>query len=213
MALKRYHYSLSHKFDAAAPARQNERTMSYLFNRQDFPDLTDGAYPIVEQINQRAAARGFLQTELRDVVLLMLWTLLRWERKVGQVVLEELGVDLDHLASDVNSGLRARGAERKFRVENNSLVDRQTGAPIYLSDLKSSVIEFLNVARAESKRMGHTYVGSEHLLLTICRLADAELQAILDRYGVSAPLVEARIHRVLGTPPTPDSRPDSAMEQ
>ncbi len=69
-----------------------------------------------------------------------------------------------------------------------------------MRDMKAGAIEFLTVAKEESSRIGHTYVGTEHLLLAACKLADVDLKAILDRHGVSADKVETEIHRVLGKP-------------
>ena len=165
--------------------------------------ITSDVQQIVNQIGARAADRGFVQSSFSDDVLLTFWTLLRWERKVGIVALERLRVSLAVLEQDVNSKLNAR------REETSKLVQRQLRdqyfeqvgpsdqldrdklrlavGPLFQQAqaiLKARILDLLTQAKAESDALEHTWVGTEHVLLAICKLADDGLAAILKKHGI-----------------------------
>ena len=55
--------------------------------------ITDEARHILEQIPSRAADRGLHVVDGTSIVMLALWSVLLWERKVGLVAPEQSGVD------------------------------------------------------------------------------------------------------------------------
>src|SRR5437879_2980653 len=60
--------------------------------------ITGSAQRILEQISSRASERGLFILDGSSVVTMALWSLLLWERKVGRVALERIGVDPFDLA-------------------------------------------------------------------------------------------------------------------
>ena len=98
--------------------------------------FTTSAIHIVEQLWLRAADRS-ITTEVTEqtVPMLALWSILRWERKVGLVALERMGVEVDALARDVDRALHAACAE----------IRRQAGPPesqTLSSDQRAIVVDF-----------------------------------------------------------------------
>src|SRR5262249_9463362 len=74
--------------------------------------FTTSADQIVVHLWHRAADPS-MSTELTEqsVPMLALWSLLRWERKVGLVALKRMGVEVDALAQDVDRALDAACTE------------------------------------------------------------------------------------------------------
>src|SRR5262245_15010717 len=75
--------------------------------------ITDSAQRILEQIPSRASARGLHVVDAESIVMLTLWSLLLWERKVGRVALERMGVDPFDLARDLDGLLRRTTTENR----------------------------------------------------------------------------------------------------
>src|SRR5437899_1046990 len=107
--------------------------------------FTTDARHVIETVLGRAAARGMLG---RLPVALLLWSLLRWERKVGLSTLEACNVDLQALEKDV--------AER-LRDYSGPCDSRQVDC--------AQISEIAAWAAEEAKGLGHRYVGTEHLVL------------------------------------------------
>ncbi len=59
--------------------------------------------------------------------------------------------------------------------------------------------EALNQAINAAGQMGHTYVGSEHLLLGLLRIGSGIAVTILNKYGITADKVDILIRRNIGT--------------
>jgi ATP-dependent Clp protease ATP-binding subunit ClpC len=60
----------------------------------------------------------------------------------------------------------------------------------------------LALAHGEAKRLGHHYVGTEHLLLGLVREGEGLAAQILDRLGADrATIVEALLHVLSGADP------------
>jgi ATP-dependent Clp protease ATP-binding subunit ClpA len=58
---------------------------------------------------------------------------------------------------------------------------------------------YLAVGAAEARRLGHDYVGTEHVLLVLIRNPDGGATAVLRQLGVSAEAVEEALSGWLGT--------------
>jgi len=182
---------------------------------QAFP-LTCDVHHIINQIGGRAAGRGFTPRQFSDVVLLIFWALLRWERKVGLVALERLGVDLVDLSQDVNARLNVRREDtreldrqdlrRQYHEQGNpsDVIDRDklrlALAHLFQqaqANLKTRILGLLKQAKAESDALGHTWIGTEHVLLAVCTLADDGLAAILKNHGIDHDAAVAAIKGIL----------------
>jgi len=119
--------------------------------------------------------------------------------------------------------LRELGLEQK-RVEE--LVERMTRASTRSSstapELSPGTKRVLELAVDEARRMGHHYIGTEHLLLGLVRLPEGVAIDILKRLGVSPEEVRRQTRRVLQenpvqskdpTPPEePQQRPSSSSK-
>jgi uncharacterized protein (DUF433 family) len=111
--------------------------------------FTSDAIRVLDDADERASARGMLG-ELPDA--LVLWAMLRWERKVGVTALAACGVDLGSLEKTVDEGLQTqRGFSHPLTID-------YTG----IGNIAIWAVE-------EAKGLGHQYVGTEHLLLALCR--------------------------------------------
>jgi ATP-dependent Clp protease ATP-binding subunit ClpA len=99
--------------------------------------------------------------------------------------------------------LRDLGLETQ-RVEE--LVDRMTRTGSRVSnaqlDLAPGTKKVLELAVDEARRMGHHYIGTEHLLLGLVRMSDGIAVDVLKRLGVSPEDIRRQTRRVLTeTPP------------
>ena len=160
--------------------------------------FTTCAVHIVEQLWPRAGDRSMV-TELTEetVPMLCLWTLLRWERKVGLVALDRTGVDLNALAHDVDEALDAACADIEKQAGPRKFQTLAFGHGSIIIDDRKPLIPLLAEAEHESVGLGHTWVGSEHLLLAIIKLADPRLRALLERYHVEYEAVRQAIVHIL----------------
>jgi ATP-dependent Clp protease ATP-binding subunit ClpA len=139
---------------------------------------------IIRQITERAYDRSFLVWNERSLPLLALWTLIRWERKLAVAALERMGIDLSSLANDLDTMLDKRRDAHAAEALNCRLVYAASNEPAPL-DWEPYFKPFLKAASAQAAELHHHWVGTEHLLLAIIATADAELTAILHRYGIS----------------------------
>ncbi|NMB60074.1 MAG: ATP-dependent Clp protease ATP-binding subunit, partial [Chloroflexi bacterium] len=86
-------------------------------------------------------------------------------------------------------------------VEKVSGVGDYRGGKI---DLSSGTQEVLEYAIDEARRMGHHYIGTEHLLLGLVRLEEGAAVEVLRKLGVTAEQIRRQTRRVLqegGTSP------------
>ena len=58
---------------------------------------------------------------------------------------------------------------------------------------------YLAAGAEQARRLGHSYVGTEHVLLALIRNRDGSATAVLRELGVSSDTVEVRLARWLGT--------------
>jgi ATP-dependent Clp protease ATP-binding subunit ClpA len=149
--------------------------------------ITDEARRILEQIPSRAFDRGLHVVDSASIAMLALWSVLLWERKVGLVALEQSGVDRFDLVRGMDRLLKGKASEHPvvYDKRRGVLVLADTHQPYDGWDFEDLFEPLLRQAEHESKELGHNYVGSEHLVLAIVRLADPELRALLQQHGVS----------------------------
>ncbi len=105
--------------------------------------------------------------------------------------------------------LRELGLEQR-RVEE--LVDELTRATRTVSstslDLSPGTKRVLELAVDEARRMGHHYIGTEHLLLGLVRQSEGVAIDVLKRLGISPEEVRRQTRRVLQESPVQNSQPD-----
>jgi len=128
--------------------------------------FTDPAMRIIRDAEARGLHRG-LFGELPP--LLMLWSMLRWERNAGSVALERLDIDLLALERDIDVELRPPKTPAA-----GTLIDM-----IHLKTIAKRAAE-------EAALLGHHDVGPEHLLLAICRDSNEGVRRVLQKHGLTA---------------------------
>jgi ATP-dependent Clp protease ATP-binding subunit ClpC len=109
----------------------------------------------------------------------LLLGLIREEGGVAGRVLRELGLDAD-------------------RVQE--IVERLTGAGRYQGgklELSPGTQQVLEHALEEARRMGHHYIGTEHLLLGLVRHGEGVAMDVLRKMGVTAEQIRRQTRRVL----------------
>jgi len=161
---------------------------------------------VVEQVPRRVAVRAPLGLDDSSIAMVVLWTLLRWERTFWVVCLENLGVDIWNLTCELDALIRRKKAA--------SAVDGpqpHVGDP-WSSRFRQEVDRFLNPlldrAEQEARAMGHRYLGSEHLLLAIVAGADPPLAALLARCRIHYPEVKDAILAALPQSPSTAANPE-----
>jgi ATP-dependent Clp protease ATP-binding subunit ClpC len=93
--------------------------------------------------------------------------------------------------------LRELGLEAE-RVQE--IIERLTGPGEYRGgklDLAPGTQQVLEYAVEEARRMGHHYIGTEHLLLGLVRLNEGVAMDVLRKLGVSAEQIRRQTRRVL----------------
>ncbi|MGQ9683281.1 MAG: ATP-dependent Clp protease ATP-binding subunit [Anaerolineae bacterium] len=118
----------------------------------------------------------------------LLLGLLREGEGVAARVLGDLGLSLS----------RARDAVERYTGRGN----RSPGGRVELAPATKHVIE---LAVDEARRLGHHYIGTEHLLLGLSREAEGMAVGILEALGVSLDQVRERTLQALRESATPSS--------
>jgi len=108
----------------------------------------------------------------------LLLALMEEEGGIAGRVLRELGMDPDRL---------------REMVERTSGSGNYTGGKIELAPETQKVLE---LAVEEARRLGHHYIGTEHILLGLSRSKGPALD-VLDRLGVTPDKIRRQTHRVL----------------
>jgi len=162
--------------------------------------ITDSAQRILRQIPARAGDRGLHVVNPESILMMALWSLLQWERKVGRVALERVGADPFDLARDLDRLLVQKADEHPVAVtEQGVLIFVNAGQPYAYWDFETLVEPLLQQAEHEALALGHNYVGSEHLVLAIVRLADPVLADLLRNHSVDYARVREAIVALLGS--------------
>jgi len=109
--------------------------------------------------------------------------------------------------------LRDLGVEQR-RVEElveelSHATTRETNQALDLSPGTKRVLE---MAVDEARRMGHHYIGTEHLLLALVRQSEGVAMEVLDRFGVKGEDVRRQTRRVLQESPIQGQPPPAKIE-
>lgn len=148
--------------------------------------LTDSARRVLRHVRERACDRGMVAGELTEATadMLAVLSMIRWERKVGRVALEHLGVELNDLAEELDTAIVSVGQHARSPTGPSVETD-ETGQARLAVDLTTPLQPLVDRAAHEATTLGHNYIGTEHLLLAAIRSTDATLQAIWTRHGVT----------------------------
>jgi ATP-dependent Clp protease ATP-binding subunit ClpA len=112
--------------------------------------------------------------------VLILWAMLRGERTVGAVVLENCDVDLARLATDVETELKSCPA-----VSRDDGIDH-----IHLRSVADNAVE-------EAAQFGEQCVWSGHLVGALCRCDDQIARRLLHKNGVTIENYRQSLHQIL----------------
>src|SRR5258707_7414176 len=115
----------------------------------------------------------------------LLLGLMREEGGVAGRVLRDLGLDQRRVEELVERMTRAGQRTANARL-----------------DLSPGTKKVLELAVDEARRMGHHYIGTEHLLLGLVRQSEGVAIDVLKRLGVSPEEVRRQTRRVLQESPT-----------
>jgi ATP-dependent Clp protease ATP-binding subunit ClpC len=129
----------------------------------------------------------------------LLLGLMREENGIAGRVLRDLGLELGRI---------------------DELVQRLTHAPAREGDtrmdLSPGVKKVLELAVDEARRMGHHYIGTEHLLLAIARQNEGIAIEVLKRLGISPEELRRQTRRVLqegpAAPPTEAQTSETSLQ-
>jgi len=124
----------------------------------------------------------------------LLLGLIREEGGVAGRVLRELGLDT---------------ARVKEMVERLTGIGRQGGMHVELSPGTEQVLQY---AIEEARRMGHHYIGTEHLLLGLVRQGEGVGIEVLRRLGITPEQVRRQTRRVLQESPAQPPQPQKASQ-
>ncbi|MBI9044243.1 MAG: ATP-dependent Clp protease ATP-binding subunit [Anaerolineaceae bacterium] len=128
----------------------------------------------------------------------LLLGLIQEEGGVAGRVLRDLGLDLERVREKVDQ-IRDHGEQESDKI-----------------DLSPEVQKVLEMAIEEARRLGHHYIGTEHLLLALIRLEDGLGLQVLAKMGVTPEQIRRQTRRVLqeGSPsPTPNKPRRTSRKQ
>ena len=127
--------------------------------------FTDRARLVMELSAEVSTQRGHTQIESGDV----LFGMIREGKGVAGHILKNLGVDHSRFDADI--------APRQS--------DRESELPVeFHHDTSSAVRQLVDNARQEANWLNHNYVGTEHLLLGLCRVPNSTAFDTLLQLGI-----------------------------
>jgi hypothetical protein len=171
---------------AARAVRVGDAAVDQLLGERPF---TDSAIHLIDRILPfNPKLEGASAVDSGWIPELLLLALLRGPRKVGLSTVTGMSIDPGALATEIEAGLRRR------MVGATPLAEQAEFSP----RLAAALSPLLESAEAEAKGLGHSYVGTEHLLLAALRLAGPDLGALLDSGGLTHEAASAKVIELLG---------------
>ncbi len=138
---------------------------------------------MIEQVPARWAARAPLVLDESSVGMLLLWSFIRWERRFPLTSLEEMGVDMWALTRDVDRLLENKKIPKSGENIVERANERNDANPTLL--LRVLTDRWLKRAEQQSRNLGHSFLGAEHLLLALAAGDDSLLQPLFARHDMS----------------------------
>jgi prophage maintenance system killer protein len=161
--------------------RRNCGSLAVTARTAKFPHFTDRAYHAVTLAEAEALGlrHNYVGTE--------------------HLLLGLLGID-DGVAAKVLTRLGVSAPEARYEIEQ--IIGRGSAPPAGQPPFTPRSKKVLELAHNEAKRLGHHYVGTEHLLLGLVREGDGLAAQILGRLGADrAGIVKAVLHLLSGADP------------
>ncbi len=158
-----------------------------------------GLIQVVGQVAERAAVRLPLVFDHEAAALLIVWTVLRWERTFLIECLEGLGVDMWRLTCDVDAALKGRRQRDAQGDPRWAIADAD--APEFARSLQVGLSYWLDLAEGQSHQSGHPYLGTEHLLLAILASPPPALAEVFARHGLDRDRVQGAVLAALANAP------------
>jgi ATP-dependent Clp protease ATP-binding subunit ClpC len=139
-----------------------------------FEKFTEGARGVIVlgQEEARLLGHDYVGTEH------LLLGLIREGDGVAATALEALGISLEDVRREVEAGINGNGKQLPAHIQ----------IPFTLGAKKA-----LDLSLAESVRLGHDYVGTEHLLLGLIREGDGVAARVLTRRGADLASVREQV--------------------
>ena len=123
-------------------------------------NFTQSAIHIIEQLCPRAADRRISREITEQTVnLLALLAILRWERKVGVVALERMGVDIDKFAREVDQALAVTCADIRQQAGPPEYQTLPSGQRAVVVDFDTPLEPLLTAAEGEAHGDGSRVRG------------------------------------------------------
>ena len=140
--------------------------------------ITDNNNKILKQAVERAIARSIYGV-VPPIILLL--TILRWEKKVGKVIIEMCGVDLFEVEKFVDKYLAGLANE----LSGGKFIDFR------------DVLEVVERACVEANALSHDYVASEHITLALWAYPDVIISEISDIFGITYDMLKTNLDNLL----------------
>lgn len=164
--------------------------------------FTSDVCDILHGIPARASNHGFRAVDRRLLGILILYSTLLGQRKVGVVAIERLGVDRFDLARDLDKLLAAcrAGLSPGDLSEGEDLAASPTFSIFEPGHYEVLFEPLIHEAENASNEMGHTWVGTEHFTLAAIRTASLHLSTILRSHALDVEGLTRSIIEVLRIP-------------
>jgi ATP-dependent Clp protease ATP-binding subunit ClpA len=134
--------------------------------------FTDTARLVFDHVRQRTAARGITG---EVPVLMILWSIARWERKLATQLIEDCGVDTWALERRIDEELHILVNRRSGRTKNREL----------RFDFRK-IVQLVKCSRKEADSEGKESVGIEHILIALAKSRDPTVRGLFREFGITA---------------------------
>jgi len=146
-----------------------------------FGRFTERAQKVLALALEEAVRLGHKDIGTEHVLL----GLIREGEGIAAKALQSLGLGLDKIQSEVES-LIGRGSE-------------QAGSGNYTPNYTPRAKKVIELSMDEARKLGHTYVGTEHILLGLIREGEGIAARIMNNLGVSLNKARQQVLQLLGS--------------
>jgi ATP-dependent Clp protease ATP-binding subunit ClpA len=113
---------------------------------------------------QRASSRGMLGVIPPSIVL---WSIIRWEKKLGISILESCGANSRFLEEEIEADLTRQPSHGQLVMDFDE------------------VSKIALAAYSESRKLGYKYVGTEHLIWALLLADDGFLRSLFEKHALT----------------------------
>jgi hypothetical protein len=163
---------------------------------------------IIEQMPSRWAARAPMVLDESTAGLLLLWTIIRWERRFPLTLLEEMNITLWPLTKAIDQLIEDEKTRKSAEYDPSAVKNPDHPEAKYL--LRDYTDRWLRRAEEQSQALGHSFVGAEHLLLALVACAYSTWTPIFAEYGLDYERLKNAIVQALSA--KTDAKPPAADE-